>query len=276
MERKDHMKTVRGIAKAGAILLRITQVFAIIGAVFCLIGMILLAALPPELIRIQTREEVTVNVDLRNYVSAEDWKKIEPSLENALENEKEVMDFSILDRFLVIRTAKARTMERGDLALYIAPSILVLALAWSFCGTLRKMLVNIRNGLDPFLPENASCLKTCGIIMLVGAVVPAIVVGIIGLFAEIKSGYDVNSGSIFGGLMLLGLAALFNAVAANRPETPPPAVPAPGGYPPAPPAAPYSGNAPLPPPPPMPPQGQAPAPEQTPAPQEEPHDPNAF
>ena len=259
----EKIKTVRGIAKAGAILLKIAEVFCAIGVIATLIGIIALAALPADLMQVDLVTDVTVKMHMADWLGRENWEKIRESATEAIAAERD-QELTVTDDGMEVRTNDSKTMDRGELALNAAPAILTMAVAWYFCRTLGKFLRDIRNGGEPFRKENAELLRVCGIALLVGSAAPALVYALIDLFADVTGSQGIDMVQAFTGLMFLGLAALFEVADARRErETPAPPFAGYTGY--AAPQAP-AGDAPKP---------EEPKPEETPE-NNAPYDPNAF
>ncbi|MBP5289649.1 MAG: hypothetical protein J6Z79_07265 [Clostridia bacterium] len=225
----DKMKTARGFAKACAVLLKIAEVFCVIGFIGSLIGLVSLAALPRDLVEVEFNTGANITVHMADWLGQTAWREVRDSAKEALRTSPDE-ELVVTDDGMEIRAAGNRTLGRGELALGIAPAILDLAVAWYFCRTLGKLLRGIRDGNEPFSKDNADLLRTCGVTLFVGAAGPTVVYGVMEMFADVIETRSINLIAVFAGLICLGLAALFEAAAGrNLTESAPPAAPF-GGY----------------------------------------------
>lgn len=218
----EKLKTARGIAKGGAILLKIAEIFCIIGAVGCLVGIICLAVLPADLMQVELSTAVDVKMNLADWLGRENWERAKESAAAGI-NAADGQEVTVTDDGVEVKTDVNKALTRGDLALSIAPAILTLAVSWYFCRTLGKLLRDIRDGGEPFRKENADLLRACGITLFVGSAAPAVVYGVIGFFAQTTESPGIDLTMVFTGLMLFGLAALFEVADARRDREAPPA-----------------------------------------------------
>lgn len=210
----DKMKTVRGISKAGAILLKIAEIFSIIGAVGVLIGILALAFLPADLMEVEVTSDVKVIMNMADFLGRDTWAEAREYAAKSL-SPAESQEIQFTDDGMEVTQNATKALTRGDLALSIAPSILTLAVTWFFCRTLGKTLRDIRDGGEPFRKEIAESLRACGIALFVGAAAPAVVYSAVNVFAQTAVSEGINLVMVFAGLMLFAVAALLEAAEAR-------------------------------------------------------------
>ena len=71
----DSMKTVRGLSKVGAILLKIAQVISVIGAVFLLLTLFTLVLTPENAVAREIGTNVKMTLNLADWLGADAWRE---------------------------------------------------------------------------------------------------------------------------------------------------------------------------------------------------------
>ncbi len=206
----DNQSFVRGVAKAGSIILGIFKVFSVIGAVCVLIAILTLSLLPKNFVTVDLVTQTQIKVDLRSVLGDGwqelDWEKIVSPAEQAGGKFVETKD-----GLQSTNTIPSTTVENKTLALSLIPDFVECIILFAFFRFLGKVCFQVQNSPTPFTLPAAQNLKYTAFSLLALALLPGLCSGIVALLTgtDEMSSTGFELGTVLWGFFLWALSQIF-------------------------------------------------------------------
>lgn len=204
----QQLKTIRSISHFGRVISVILQVCCAIGAVGLLLAIMICSFLPKDLFSVNVESNVELRMNLKDEIEDGSWSEFMNGLKDALPGNVTVEE---TDGGIAISGLSVPGMELNNrsASLALISPFVQTTLWFFFYFFLRRFFKTLQTAQFPFQSDAAKHLKGVAVMLFSLAAVPSIAAWLIQLLTGVNLNIGISFTCAFWGVIVLGLAALF-------------------------------------------------------------------